>query len=102
MEAYASWCTKAGEFKAEKAEEAARLGDILLQQAGSIANAAKALRQVRHTRLGNALEGVMDMTLAEWIEQDHLDYLQSAAQTGVEVRREGERGRMRANPTALP
>ena len=90
-----------GLHKAEHIREAAKLGDTLLKEAGSVAKAAEALRHERHAQLGNALEGVLDMKLAGWVEQDHLEYLREAAENGVRVRREGDRRRMRANPPQL-
>ena len=68
----------------------------MLEKAGSVGRAARALREVRHRKKGNALAGVQNFQIARWLEKDHAEYLKQIASGGVPVRRTAARFKVEA------
>ena len=79
-------------------KEAAQLGDAMLKEAGPIGEAAARIREQRHERLGNALEGILDLKVSKWLEEPHRQYLVSMATDGVPARLLFQRHRIEAKP----
>ena len=77
---------------------AVTLGNELLDEAGSVEEAAKALWQVREETGRNNLAGVDSESLDGIIEENTLAYMRDVREFGMSARYTGERNRVRSKP----
>ena len=96
--AYADFCLRGDDYEPSLVKKAAKLGDELLRSAGSIAEAARLVREERQRLLGNALGGILDMQVGQWLEPEHQRYLEEMATQGVPARRMFAGHRLEAKP----